>query len=317
MKSLFTIRELKMLSPLPLSFVAIVETGSISRAAEDLGIAKSAVSQNLKRLEERLDVKLANRTTRQFALTPAGKKYYQYCKGLLALSQRAETEMEVFGAEPAGPLKITAPHAFIGPVIAPAMLRLKQRFPRLEPVVIAEDKRLDLISEGIDVAITVGHLPDSSLRARRIGEICDVLCVSPALMSEAPAAADPAYCQWVQSLPYLAHMREPLTVAHSIPVAGCDKSSVVRFTPNLRSNTIEALVSFAREGLGVALLPNISVFKYLQAGDLLQLCPPTENEPEPIFAVHAYDTLAPKSVQEVIDTISTAIGTAALEFQQS
>ncbi|KIC07669.1 LysR family transcriptional regulator [Leisingera sp. ANG-M1] len=305
-----------MLSPLPRSFVTIVETGSISRAAEDLGIAKSAVSQNLKRLEERLGVKLANRTTRQFVLTPAGEKYYQHCKGLLALSQRAATEMEVFGAEPAGPLKITAPHAFIGPVIAPALLRLKQRFPRLEPFVIAEDKRLDLVSEGIDVAITAGHLPDSSLRARRIGQICDVLCVSPALMSEAPAAADPAFCQWVQSLPYLAHVREPLTVEHNIPVADSTKSSVARFTPSLRSNTIEALVSFVREGLGIALLPDIAVLKDLQAGCLVRLCPVGENEPEPIFAVHAYGALAPKSVQAVIEAISAAIRAAGLEPRQ-
>lgn len=127
-----------MLSPLPLSFFIIVETGSISQAAEALGVAKSAVSQNLKRLEERLGVKLAIRTTRQFSLPPAGKKYYQHCKGLLALSQRAETEMEVFGAEPAGPLTITAPHAFIGPVIAPGILQLKKRFPRVEPVAIAD-----------------------------------------------------------------------------------------------------------------------------------------------------------------------------------
>ncbi|MEM8814145.1 MAG: LysR family transcriptional regulator, partial [Pseudomonadota bacterium] len=132
-----------MLSPLPLSFVTILETGSITGAADHLGLAKSAVSQNLKRLEGHLGVKLLVRSTRRMSVTPAGERYYRRCKEILALSRQAETEMEAFGAEPTGPITITAPHALIAPVIAPALASVTRRFGALEPVVVAEDKRLE------------------------------------------------------------------------------------------------------------------------------------------------------------------------------
>ena len=119
-----------MLSTLPLTFVTIVDSGSITRAADELNLAKSAVSQNLKRLEQQLDIKLATRSTRRFSLTPAGERYYQRCKEVLMLSKLAETELEAYGSKPSGPFTITAPHALIAPVVAPAMTTVSRRFPR-------------------------------------------------------------------------------------------------------------------------------------------------------------------------------------------
>ncbi|MGG9998630.1 LysR family transcriptional regulator [Pseudovibrio ascidiaceicola] len=299
-----------MLSTLPLSFVTVVETGSITRAADELNIAKSAVSQNLKRLEQQLDVKLAIRTTRHLSLTPAGERYYQRCKEILALSRQAETEMESFGAVPSGPITITAPHAFITPVIAPALALVKEKFPNLQPSVIAEDKRLNLITEGIDVAISVGQLPDSTLQARRIGTLRDILCAAPAVMENAPAFDDPIYWQWVQSLPYIAHTREPAVVRHRLPALVGAESVDVSFRSAVKANTIEAIAAFARNALGVALLPDIAIAQDLKAGTLLPLLTLVEPEPTPIYAVHSYDTLPPKSVQETITAIQQALAKA-------
>ena len=292
-----------MLSALVRNFAVIVETGSITRAADHLDTTKSAVSQNLKRLEDELGVKLAVRTTRRMSLTPAGERYYQRCKAILTLSRQAKTEMEAFGAPPSGPIKVTAPHALIGPVLAPALAEVTRRFPKLAPQVIAEDRRLDLIAEGIDVAVSVGDLPDSSLKVRRVGELRDILCVAPALMRDAPASDDPDFRIWVQSMPYIAHMREPGSVEHVLPVSERSDPLKLRFNPTFRSNTIEAIAAFAREGLGVALLPDISVAEDLKAGRLTQLCGSLRPDPTPIYAVHAYDTLAPKSVSETIGAI--------------
>lgn len=299
-----------MLSALPLSFVTIVDAGSITRAADELNLAKSAVSQNLKRLEEQLGVKLATRTTRRLSLTPAGERYYKRCREILALSQQAATEMEAFGATPSGTVTVTAPHALVAPAIVPAMAHVTRRFPELEPVVIADDRRLDLVAEGIDVAVSVGQLADSSLRARRVGDLHDVLCAAPGLMAHAPTTDDPAFADWIQSIPYIAHMREPATVEHSLDLRHGAGPTRLRFRSVFRTNTIEAIAAFARDGLGMALLPDIGVAEDLNSGRLVSVCAPALPEPTPIYAVHAYGALPPKSVQATINAVQAAVADA-------
>ncbi len=261
-----------MLSALPLSFVTIAETSSITRAADELDLAKSAVSQNLKRLEGQLGVKLAVRTTRRLSLTPAGERYYKRCKEMLTLSKQASTEMEAFGATPSGPITITAPHALIKPIIAPAMANVVRKFPKLEPTVIADDARLELIAEGIDVSITVGSLPDSSLHSRKVGSLRDILCVAPSLMAQAPRFDTPDFVQWVQGLPYIAHEREPSVIHHVIPAKNQAKSAILKFQSSFRCNTLDAIAACTLEGLGVALLPDLRVAEEIQDGSLVRLC---------------------------------------------
>lgn len=292
-----------MISPLPLTFISIVERGSITLAADELNLAKSAVSQNLKRLEEKLGVKLATRTTRKFCLTPAGERYYLRCKEILALSKIASTEMEDFGAEPSGPITVTAPHAMISPVIAPAISRVITKYPLLRPSIIADDKRLDLISSGIDVAITVGKLQDSGFRARKVGVLKDVLCASPTLFNNVQLGESPAEIDLIQSLPYIAHSREHTSIAHQLKCLHSGKILHINFKPTLFSNTIDALVALAREGLGVALLPELAIAKDLENTNLVRLFPDYSLEISDIYAVHAYDNKPPKSVVEVVNAI--------------
>lgn len=301
-----------MLSALPLTFVTIVEAGSITKAADTLNLAKSAVSQNLKRLEEQLGVKLAARTTRQLSLTPAGERYYKRCKEMLALSNRASTEMEDFGAAPAGPITITAPHAMMTPIIAPALLKVRKRFPRLIPKVIADDKRLDLIGNGIDIAISVGDLPDSNLKARRVGTLQDTLSLSPGLFNELTNNQE-VLEENLQNLPYIAHFREGETTSVELTSKQTGKTLRLSFQPTVKCNTIEALASFAREGLGVALLPDIAIAQDLKKGLLVRLLPEYNLKPLPIYAVHVYEKLPPLSVLEVITAIEEAMTTASLD----
>ncbi len=300
-----------MISTLPLTFVTIVEQGSITMAAAELNLAKSAVSQNLKRLEDHLGVKLATRTTRTFNLTPAGERYYLRCKEILTLSQRASTEMEAFGATPAGPITITAPHAMIAPIIAPAMAKVVGLFPMLRPSVIADDKRLGLVAGAIDVSITIGGLKDSSLKARRVGTLRDVLCVSPKLLDD--RYIDPCgdlgagTLSAIQSLPYIAHAREGRVAQHTLQHVHTNRQLQVSFNPTFYGNTVEALIAFACEGLGVALLPDLAVVDEFKRGALVKVFPQHSLEEEPIYAVHAYDTLAPGSVLEVIGAVQAAL----------
>jgi len=288
-----------MLSTLPLTFVTIAEKGSITLAADELSLAKSAVSQNLKRLEEQLSVKLANRTTRKLTLTPAGERYYARCKEVLALSQKASTEMEAFGATPSGPITITAPHAMMAPVVAPALAQVVQKYPLLRPTVIADDQRLDLVAGGIDLSISVGALADSSLKARKVGALRDILCASPDLLRDTPTDG----LSGLQMLPYISHIREPRLVEHKLQNRTTRKPLKVFFQPTFHCNTVESLVAFAREGLGVALLPDLAIRKEIESGDLVEVFPDHVLEEKPVYAVHAYENLTPKSVMEVIGAV--------------
>ncbi|WP_299483693.1 LysR family transcriptional regulator [uncultured Roseibium sp.] len=298
---------------MPLSFVTIVETGSITRAAEKLSLAKSAVSQNLKRLEEELGVQLARRTTRRLTLTPAGERYYQRCKDVLTLSKQAATEMETFGAKPSGPMTITAPHALIAPLIAPAMASLARQYPDLRPTLIADDTRLDLVADQIDLSVSVGKLSDSTLRARRIGELRDVLCAAPSLLANAPSRGDPAFADWIRSMSYIAHTREPSVIEHKIPASTLSKEARLDFDPVFRGNTIEAIAALTRQGLGISLLPDISISDELSSGRLICLCDEVLPDPTPVYAVHPYDAMVPKSVAAAIDALRTAFATVKRE----
>ena len=292
-----------MLSTLALSFITVVDKGSFTLAAKELSLAKSAVSQNLKRLESQLGVKLANRTTRRFSLTPAGERYYQRCKEILALAKIADTEMENFGAAPAGPITVTAPHALISPLIAPAIKKIMHRYPSLKPNVIAEDKRLDLVAAGIDVSITVGKLKDSNLRARKVGVLRDVLCAAPELVSALPTEASIEAIEAIQSLPYIAHPRERMSIEHTLRSKDSENTLLLTFNPVMYSNTVESLITFAKAGMGVALLPDIAIRDELANASLVRLFPHYTMTEKPIYAVHAYDKMPPKSVFEVINAI--------------
>ncbi|MGH1441420.1 MAG: LysR family transcriptional regulator [Cellvibrionaceae bacterium] len=295
-----------MLSVLPLTFTTIVEVGSITKAADQLNLAKSAVSQNLKRLEERLSVKLITRTTRQLSLTPAGERYYRRCKEMLTLANLASTEMEDFGACPAGPIRVTAPHSLVGPILAPAIYQITQRFPKLKPEVIADDSRLDLVASGIDLAISVGKLPDSNLKAKKVGVLRDILCASPHILHDIPHNSEQAN-DWLQQLPYIAHFREGMTTTHELSSKKNKKTFRLKFQTMLKCNTIEAQINFARKGLGIALLPDLAIANDLRNGQLVPLLSDGLTKPIAIYAVHTYGTLPPLSVLELIKAVKDSL----------
>jgi DNA-binding transcriptional LysR family regulator len=293
-----------ILSLLPATFVAVAERRSITRAAEDMGLAKSAVSRNIKKLESQLGVKLAIRSTRQFSLTPAGERYFHHCRGILALSHRASSEMESFGASPSSSLKITAPHAMIESIISPAVSKLVGIYPRLEPNILVDDKRLDIVGNGIDVAITVGILKDSNLKARKVGTMENVLCLSKKLISDITNGNANYFISEVQNLPYLAHERENSNlVSYKLKKFNGESEVNVQFKPTLTVNTINALLSFCREGLGVALLPDFAIKEDLASGDLVRFLPEYSLGKSPVYAVHPYDSFVPKNILTFVELV--------------
>lgn len=290
--------ERTILSTISKSFVSVVEQGSITAAANELGMAKSAISQNLKQLEKQAGVKLAIRTTRRFNLTPAGQRYYARCKEILATAQLALTEMESYGAIPSGPFKITAPHAMVGPIVAPALKELLSEYPLIEPELIADDTRLDVIDSAIDLAITVGTLRDSTFRARKMGNMYDVLCISSELAKGINSNDPIRLMENIEALPYIAHKRELGNLIHiNLKHKKTGNILNLELRPGVRVNTIEALFAMTKQGVGISQLPNFVAEQAIKAGYLAQILPQYQQETKDIHAVHAYGKQVPTSIK--------------------
>ncbi len=292
-----------ILSALTRSYVAIIDAGSITQAADNLGMAKSTISQNLRTLEEVLNVKLLHRTTRRLTLTPAGDRYYHRCKEILSLAETAALEIQDLDAAPSGPLVLTAPHAMVAQVIAPALASLTRRYPGLVPNLLAEDRRLDIIENGIDIAISVGNLPDSTYQAQCVGFLTDILCASPDLIARYEALRLKTIKPSDTDLPYIAHNRENSHILHLLRHLDNRAELSLKFQPSIFANTIEAVAALARQGHGIALLPDFVIADDLAQGRLLQLNSAYTFEPKPIYAVHGYGRMPPKAISEFITEI--------------
>lgn len=161
------------------TFVEVVEAGSLSGAADRLNVAKSVVSRRLKTLESRLGTPLMMRTTRRQSLTEAGEAFYERCVNLLADLESAEEAVTERDGTLRGRLRIAAPQIFGFTHVAPALLEFMARHPDLLIDVDFSDRRVDLVQEGFDMAIRVGVLADSTLRAHRLSRVRMAVCASP------------------------------------------------------------------------------------------------------------------------------------------
>lgn len=163
-------------------FVAVIETGSISRAADRLGIAVSAVSRRLSQLESRLNATLIQRTTRRMSVTETGHRFYDQALDILERVEHAEQEATSDTAAVTGTLRIAAPVTFSITHLASDLAEFSRLHPNLRLEIDVNDRRVDLVQDGVDVAIRIGKLEDSTLIARRLSSVEHVVCASPSLL---------------------------------------------------------------------------------------------------------------------------------------
>ncbi|HUP30517.1 MAG TPA: LysR family transcriptional regulator, partial [Usitatibacter sp.] len=164
------------------AFVKAVELGGFSIAAREMGLTPSAISKLVTRLEDRLGVRLLNRTTRRLALTPEGEAYFHRTQRILSEIDEAENEVARFRAQPKGLLRINVGTAFGMHQLTPALPDFLARYPEVKVDLTVTDRVVDLIEEGADLGIRLGTLPDSSLVARKICDLERVVCASPAYL---------------------------------------------------------------------------------------------------------------------------------------
>ncbi len=272
-------------------FARIVESGSISAAAEALELSKSVLSQHLKTLEADLGVPLLKRTTRRQILTPAGEAFYAKCQQLNQLAQDAWEEAQRTQSEPAGKIRITAPHALMGPLIAPVIGELMQRYPAIEPELIASDEQQNLMQEGIDLAIRVGRSPQSSYRQRRIGTFRDTLCGSKGYVDNTETS----------TMRYIANRWQGKQIRHELSHKTGSSSQTLAFTPACTVDSVYTTLALLESGAGIGLIPDFLL--HAQPHTLVEVMPDYQLEAVPIFALHPYQAGLPRAAAVVLDAI--------------
>ena len=248
-------------------FVHVVENGSVTKAADALSIAPSAVSRRIKELESRLGVQLLARTTRRMSLTEAGQTFYT--RSVRILEDVADAEGEVADASHAlrGALRIAAPLDLGQSRLAPILTEFAASHPDMQVDLDLSDRISDLVGEGIDVAIRVGTLRDSSLVARKLTDVRMAVCAAPRLVEERGLPADP---EDLRDWPALAYVgSERADIWRFTRPDGTDGS--LQVSVRMRANNGSVLARAAEAGLGVTLQPGFIVGRALDEGRLVSL----------------------------------------------
>jgi len=248
------------------TFVRVVEAGSITAAAKQLRIAKSAVSRRLKDLETRLATQLMTRTTRKLTLTETGETLYNRFVVLLADWQETESAVSDAQAALAGKIRIAAPLSFGVAHLGPAIVDFMHEHPLIEFDIDFSDRKVDLISEGMDLAIRIGDLPDSSLIARKIASISLVAAASPKYLEEhgTPKTAE--------DLRAFKELRYGYRSIAAWPYKDPDGiEGQIEMTPRLRATNGEFLRDAAIAGEGVLIEPRFIIYENLRDGSLVEL----------------------------------------------
>jgi DNA-binding transcriptional LysR family regulator len=277
------------------AFVAVVDHHGFAPAARHLGLAPSAVTRQVAALEDRLGVRLLARTTRSVTLTDAGARFLDRGRHILAALQEAEDSAQSERAQPAGRLVVTAPLVFGRLHVAPLMARFLAAHPAVTGKLVFSDRWIGLVEEGVDLAIRIGHLPDSGLIARRLGETRQVMVASPDYLARAGTPARPA--------DLAAHATIAFTILDGDEAWRLREQGVERrvpITPRLVTNCADAAIWAAEQGGGVTMVLGYQVAAALSAGRLRLVLEGFEPAALPIQAVHPGSRLLSAKVRGFI-----------------
>lgn len=282
-------------------FVAVAEEEGFAAGARRMGMSPPAVTRAIAALEARLRIKLLNRSTRFVRVTDAGQRYLDDARRIIAEVETADEAAAGINAEPRGHLAVTAPVLFGKMFVMPGIVDYLNRYPGMDVSALFLDRVVNLLEEGIDVGIRIGELPDSSMKAIRVGQIRRVLCASPA---------------------YLAQHKQPETAAdlaqHLIVAAsgvtpfvewkfGPDGKTTIRVKPRLTVSSNDAAIEASLLGLGISRLLSYQVAAHFESGQLLRLLQQDEPQPLPVHVVHRESRYASTKVRSFVDLIVTQL----------
>lgn len=281
------------------AFVRAVEVGSFARAADKLGLTRSAVGKSVSRLERRLGVRLFHRTTRTQSLTEDGQMFYERCRRVLDEIDAAEAALDAGRREPAGRLRVSVPLLFGRHCVAPVLARLARRYPGLRLEISFSDRVVDLLEDGFDLAVRIGELRDSAnLAARRLGGQTFLMCASPSYFAGRPPPVRPEEFASHTALTYSRAGREDPWEMHD-----ASGRHSLAFARHLRFDDVEAIADAATAGFGIAKLPAWLITSRLRSGALLLLLDGAEMHAYDIHAVWPHGAYLPSKTRAAIDAL--------------
>ena len=280
-------------------FVAVGELESFAAAARRLAISPAAVTRAITALEEQLGVKLLLRTTRSVRLTEAGGRYLEDTRHILASITEANEAAAGINAAPKGDLAVTAPILFGKKFVMPCIVGYLQQYPEVDVSAFFLDRVVNLVEEGMDVAVRIGQLPDSGLKALRVGKMRRLLCASPEYLQRHGTPRHPSELQ-----------------GHAVIAAGnlsprtdwrfgaLDDPTLIRVKPRLTVTSNDAAIAAASAGLGIARLLSYQVADELAAGHLQVILAEYEEAPWPIHILHRESKYGSTKVRTFIDILA-------------
>jgi len=281
-------------------FTRIVDANSFSRAADALNLPRASVSNIIQNLEAHLKVRLLQRTTRRLSLTPDGAAYYERCVRILAEVREAESAFSISGHVPRGRLRIDMPGALGRLLVMPELFEFHAKYPALELVLGFNERRIDLIQEGIDCAIRMGALEDSSLVARRIGLVPYVTVASPGYLS---SHGVPRTVDALQKHTAVKYFIDQSGRALDFDFVVGAQAVQVSMRGTVAVNDAEAYLSCGLKGLGIIQLPFFMARTYLETGKLIEVLPDFKPLPRPISAVYPHKLHLSPNVRMFVDWI--------------
>jgi DNA-binding transcriptional LysR family regulator len=278
------------------AFVAVAESGSFVKAADQLETSKAAVSRYVAQLEERLGVRLMQRTTRRLSLTDEGHAFLAHCKETLALIHDAEEEIQNKRNSPTGLIRINAPLTFGILHLAPLWGKFTALYPQVRLEVTLADRVVDLVEEGYDLAVRVASLPSSTLISRKLASTSLVVCASPKYLKGKAKPQHPYDLKdhSVISYSYLATGDEWVFL-------GPDGEVRVKTHPKIHTNNGDTCRGAALAHQGVILQPTFIVGHDIQKGDLVELLPQFKSVELGIYAVYPSRKLVSPRIRALVD----------------
>ncbi|WP_086931771.1 LysR family transcriptional regulator [Agarilytica rhodophyticola] len=273
-------------------FVAVAETESFTAAAKKLGISIAQVSRQVNVIEERLKVKLFYRTTRKVSLTESGAVYYQYCRDILDNLADAEKIVSNFHSHPQGNIRLTAPVTYGEEVIAPIVNDFLVKYPQVRVTLDLNNQRVDLLTEGYDLAIRPGYLPDSGLIARKLTTRQFYVCATAKYLKQ---YGMPTSIKTLQEHNCLVGVSDYWRFLNR------GKVEQLQVTGSLRCNSGHSLVKAALKHIGIVQLPDHYVQKYLDSKKLVEVLAKYKQAKENIWLVYPHKSYLPFKIKTLID----------------
>lgn len=284
------------------TFVRIVDAGTLSAAARQLGTTQPTVSRRLQTLERSLGVRLLQRTTHAMTLTEDGRRCYERARELIASWESFESDLRGAGDEPVGTLRVIAPHAIGQHQLVIPLADYLKRYPRMSVEWMLHDHDPDIVTQGVDCAIHVGPVHDPSVIAVRVGELSRIVFAAPSILGR----RRPRTPEELGKLPWLAlrpFYRDEIVLTHQD--TGERRSFPIR--PRLATDGLYALRTAALRGVGVAMGSAWVLDEDLAAGRLVHLVPEWRPAPLPIHLIHPPARFQPARLRLFIEAMKGAL----------